>query len=270
MPELDADALRDALTTPAGPYRRIDVVPSTGSTNADLREAAVAGAEDRTVLIAGEQISGVGRLGRTWVSPAGTGLYLSVLLRPKGVPPEGIGSLAMVAGLALKDVCDDLEVDATLKWPNDLLAAGGGKLAGVLSELVPALQQGDPAVVLGIGLNVLPLGDVPPGPGGLPATSLADCGASTTDPTEIAAALLRSLDAREAAWRSAGGDLHAAGLLEDYRSSCATIGTDVEVSLPEGRPVSGRAVDVDAAGQLLVQTDGGTVSVFAGDVVHLR
>lgn len=265
MTELDSARLREALVAPDGPYAALDVVATTGSTNADLREAAEAGAADRTVLIAEEQTAGVGRQNRNWVSPAGAGLYLSVLLRPGDVPVSGVGSLALVAGLALTDACDDVDVDAVLKWPNDLLAAGG-KLAGVLAELVsPGV------VVLGIGLNVLPLGDVPPGPGGLPATSLGENGASTTDRSEIAAALLRSLAEREAAWRAAGGDLGAAGLLDEYRSRCSTLDTRVEVSVPEGAPITGRAADVDAAGRLVVETDGGErTTVFAGDVVHLR
>lgn len=265
MTELDIARLREALVAPDGPYAALDVVVTTGSTNADLREAADAGAADRTVLIAEEQTAGVGRQARHWVSPAGAGLYLSVLLRPGDVPVSGVGSLALVAGLALTDVCGDVDVDATLKWPNDLLAADG-KLAGVLAELVsPGV------VVLGIGLNVSPLGDVPPGPGGLPATSLAENGASTTDRSEIAAALLRSLAEREAAWRAAGGDLGAAGLLDEYRMACSTLDTRVEVSVPEGAPITGRAADVDAAGRLVIETDAGErTTVFAGDVVHLR
>jgi len=271
---LDAALLRAAHVAPAGPYAAIDVVQSTGSTNADLREAAAAGAADRTALFAEEQTAGAGRLGRSWVSPAGSGLYLSVLLRPPAVLPGNVGSLAAVAGLALADAALAHGVQTTLKWPNDVLASGGpadgGKLAGVLSELVPA-EPGQ-AIVLGMGLNVHPLGaDVPPGPGGIPATSLAEAGASEPDRAAIADTLLRALMVREQAWRTAGGDLEAAGLLDDYRSACSTLGTQVEVQLPAGPPITGQAVDVDAAGQLVVETpDGGRTTVLAGDVVHLR
>src|SRR5690606_9810602 len=159
---IDAAALRAALLAPAGGYAAVDVVASTGSTNADLRAAADAGAADRTVLLAEEQTAGQGRRGRTWVSPPGAGIYLSVLLRPSGVPTQRVGSLSIVAGLALLEVARSAGVDAVLKWPNDMLASGG-KLAGVLSELVP--DAGGPAVVVGIGLNVFALGDVPAGPG---------------------------------------------------------------------------------------------------------
>lgn len=268
MPEvLDAEVLRSAVLAPAGSYAQLDVVQSTGSTNADLRAAAVEGAADRTVLLAEEQTAGAGRLGRRWVSPPGAGLYLSVLLRP-GVPPAAVGSIAAVAGLALVDVVRAAGVQATVKWPNDVLAADGGKLAGVLSELVPGAEA---AVVLGIGLNVHPLGDVPPGPGDLPATSLAEAGASAPDRTAVAVGLLQSLAVKEQAWRAAGGDLAAAGLLDDYRAACSTLGTKVEVALPHGPPLSGLAVDVDAAGQLVLETaDGQRTTVLAGDVIHVR
>jgi BirA family transcriptional regulator, biotin operon repressor / biotin---[acetyl-CoA-carboxylase] ligase len=197
-----------------------------------------------------------------------------VLWRPESVPFAWIGSRAVVAGLALTDLTDQLEVEATLKWPNDLLAGPRrGKCAGILAEAVP--QEGDggsPAVVLGIGLNVLPVAaDVPPGPGGLPATSLAECGARTTDRTEIASLLLAALGDREKAWREAAGDLERAGLLDDYRHRCETIGAEVTVTLPDRGELAGRAIDVDPAGQLLLDAGDGTRhTVFAGDVIHVR
>lgn len=266
---IDAALLRSALLAPAGPYAAVDVVPTTGSTNADLRAAADTGAQDRTVLLAEAQTAGLGRLGRTWVSPVGAGLYLSVLLRPAGVPARSLGSLAIVAGLALADVVAAAGVPATLKWPNDVLS-GGAKLAGVLSELVPG-SGGSPAVVLGMGLNVHPLGDVLAGPGGLPATSLEEAGAPDPDRGALAVALLRALADRDRAWREAGGDLAAAGLLDGYREACSTLGSQVTVALPDGESVSGEAVDVDSSGELIIADTGGArTTVFAGDVIHVR
>lgn len=271
---LDAATLRSELLAPGGPFAAVDVVASTGSTNADLCSAAAEGAADRTVLLAEEQTAGVGRLSRSWSSPAATGLYLSVLLRPQGIPLKAVGSLAVVAGLALMDMAGRIGVNAVLKWPNDVLAGdenSRAKCAGILSELVPLSGGSEFAIVLGIGVNVLPLGDVPLGPGGLPATSLAEHGATTTDRTEVAVALLRALAEREYRWRSAGGDLDAAGMLADYRKHCATVGTRVRVELPGSGTLTGRAVDVDPLGQLIVETDDGARhTIFAGDVVHVR
>src|SRR5690606_26582583 len=264
---IDAAALRAALLAPAGPYSAVHVVASTGSTNADLRVAAAEGAADRTVLLAEEQTSGQGRRGRSWTSPPGAGIYLSVLLRPSGVAPERLGSLAVVAGLALLEVARSVGGDAVLKWPNDMLA-GDGKLAGVLSELVHDAPE--PAVVLGIGRNVPPLGHGEPGPGGLRAVSLAEAGARDPDRTALTTSLLHALHEREQAWRAAGGDLSAAGLLDAYRAACATLNSRVRVLLPDGE-LEGEAVDIDRTGQLVVRTaDGSTTTVFAGDVVHVR
>ena len=246
-------------------YAKIDVVERTGSTNADLRKALENGAADRTVLLAAEQTAGVGRRARSWSSPKG-GLYLSVALRP-GVPFAALGSLSLVAGLAVRAAAASVGVDAVLKWPNDVLA-GGAKCAGILAEAVAGTE---PSIVLGIGLNVLPVGDVQPGPGGLPATSLAEQGATNTDRTDVAIALLTGFADLEQRWRLAGGDLTEAGLLGDYRAHCATLGQDVEVQLPDGTALTGRAADIDAAGQLQVDVAGGQRhTVFAGDVVHVR
>ncbi|WP_236795743.1 biotin--[acetyl-CoA-carboxylase] ligase [Amycolatopsis sp. GM8] len=266
MTDINTARLRADL---AGTYARVDVVRSTGSTNADLLAAASGGAPDRTVLIAGEQTAGVGRRARSWVSPAG-GLYLSVLVRPHGVAFADLGSLALVAGLAVTDLTADLGVDATLKWPNDVLAGPDrGKCAGILAEAVAGEES---AVVLGIGLNVQPLGPgVEPGAGGLSPTSLAENGARTTDRAEIASVLLSALAQRENRWRDAGGDLSRAGLIEDYRARCETLGQQVRVLLPGDATLLGTATDVDPAGRLVVADEQGKAQmVFAGDVVHLR
>jgi BirA family biotin operon repressor/biotin-[acetyl-CoA-carboxylase] ligase len=267
---IDGDRLRSELLAPVGPYAAVDVVSSTGSTNADLRASVTEGAADRTVLIAEQQTAGMGRRGRTWVSPPGMGLYCSVLLRPPEVPFAAVGSLALVAGLAITDVTEQLGVSAVLKWPNDVLAGPDHeKCAGILAE---ATATDELAVVLGIGVNVQPSRTpLPAGPGGLPPTSLAEHGAASTDRTDVALLLLAALADREDAWRAARGDLGRAGLLDDYRERCATLGQQVKVMMPGERTVLGRAVDIDPTGQLLLEhTDGTRRQVFAGDVVHLR
>ncbi|MFL6145780.1 MAG: biotin--[acetyl-CoA-carboxylase] ligase [Labedaea sp.] len=264
---LRVDELRRALLAPSGPYAALDVVASTGSTNADLVAAAGSGAGDRTVLIAEQQTEGRGRRCRDWVSPPAAGIYLSLLLRPEGVPAARLGTLAMVAGLALvRAVGEAAGVASTLKWPNDLLI-GDAKCAGVLSEAVAG-----GGVVVGIGLNVAPLPvEVPPGAGGLPATSLADSGAHTTDRTVLAAALLTAFAQLESAWRASGGDLDPAGLLAAYRTACSTLGRRVRVELPDGVELAGTAAEVAPNGELVIRTDDGArTTVSAGDVVHLR
>jgi BirA family biotin operon repressor/biotin-[acetyl-CoA-carboxylase] ligase len=265
---LDADLLRGRLLTPTGPYAAVDVVASTGSTNVDLAAAARTGAADRTALIADRQTAGQGRRSRSWSSPSGVGVYASVLLRPAGVSPARLGWLTLLAGVAALRTARSAGAEAGLKWPNDLLG-GNGKCAGVLAEALP----GDsPAVVVGIGLNVLPLPEAaPPGVGGLPASSLAAEGATVLDRTELAVRLLGELAALESAWRAAGGDPVGSGLAAAYREGCGTIGRPVRVELPGERVLTGTAVDVDDDGRLVVaDASGGRKAISAGDVVHLR
>ncbi|RZQ62743.1 biotin--[acetyl-CoA-carboxylase] ligase [Amycolatopsis suaedae] len=266
---IDVARLRAGRLAPEGPYTVLDVVPTTGSTNADLRAAAADGADDRTVLISEEQTAGLGRRARHWASPKGTGVYCSVLLRPAGVPFAALGSLTVVAGLAVLEVANRLGVDAVLKWPNDVLAGPDhAKCAGILCE---ALSSDEAGVVVGIGINVLPLPErVAPGPGGLAATSLAEQQATSVDRTDVAAILLDAFAERERRWRAAGADLAEAGLLDGYRRACATLGQEVKVVGPDGATTNGKAVDVDSGGQLVLESGEQRRTVFAGDVVHLR
>ncbi|MFD9698955.1 biotin--[acetyl-CoA-carboxylase] ligase [Lentzea sp. NPDC059081] len=260
---LDADALRSRLVAPNGPYAALDVVESTPSTNADL--SAATGAADRTVLIALEQTAGQGRRGRGWSSPVG-GLYVSVLFRPAGVSPARLPWLNLIAGLALVRVAASVGVDASLKWPNDLLL-GGGKGAGILSEITA-----DGAVVVGMGLNVAKLpSDVQPAPGGLAPTSLEDAGAAELDHEELAFRLLVELAGLEGVWRKNDGDAVESGLLEEYLEHSATVGSRVRVELSGGAALEGVAQRVEADGTLTVRGDDGVEhGVSAGDVVHLR
>lgn len=258
---LDADGVRTAL---ADTWAQVDVVEATGSTNADLLAAAAAGAPDRSVLVAERQHAGRGRLARSWVSPEGTGLTVSVLLRPDGVPTSRFGWLPLLAGLALLDTVRGVTaVRCGLKWPNDLLVGPGGrKAAGILAEVTDPLR---PAVVVGIGVNVTATPPDQPG-----ATSLHDEGIEI-DRTDLLIAMLRHLSDREAAWRARRGDPDLTRLRADYRAGCSSLGARVRVELPGGAVYTGIAEDVDRDGRLLLLDDAGRRrAVAAGDVVHVR
>jgi BirA family biotin operon repressor/biotin-[acetyl-CoA-carboxylase] ligase len=192
---------------------------------------------------------------------------MSVLLRPavpvaeREWPPVPIGRFAflpLLAGVALVETVRRLgEVDAVLKWPNDLLI-DDRKCAGILAESVA-----DSAVVLGIGLNVTLREEELPRPD---ATSLQLADSSCVDRDPLVRALARAIESWYARWRDAAGDASTSGLLESYRFHCATIGANVSVSMPGGADIVGVATGVDAAGRLLI----GDRAVAAGDVVHLR
>ena len=262
-PPLAARSLQRALVVPGGLWRRLDVKTETGSTNADVAEAARRGEPEGLIVVAEQQVAGRGRRDRQWVSPPRAGLTLSVLLRPgDGVPNRTWGWLPLLAGVALREaVARIAEVESALKWPNDLLVQDA-KCAGILAEVA-----GD-AVVLGIGLNVttrpdeLPVTD---------ATSLQIAGATSTDRDPLLRALLRGLERWYEGWRGSGGDAEMCGLLGAYRRGCATIGREVRVILPGGADLVGEAATVDGDGQLVIRTaDGGRKRISAGDVLHVR
>ncbi len=252
-PPLNEAALRRALLVPDGLYTELRVTPETASTNADVAAAARAGAAEGLVVVAESQAAGRGRLGRGWSMPPRAGIAVSVLLRPDAVS----GWMPLLVGVAAVEAVRRIaEVDAVLKWPNDVLV-GDRKLGGILVELH------DGAVVAGVGLNVSLRADELPVP---TATSLALAGATHSDRDPLLRALLRRLADWYGRWRDAGGDPVACGLRDTYLLHCATIGRQVRLDLPGGRSVTGTAGDIDRDGRIVV--DG--TPYAAADVVHLR
>lgn len=278
-PPLAPRTLSRALVRPGGLWTAVRVLASVGSTNEYAASAALQGAPAGLVVVAEAQTAGRGRQDRAWMSPARAGLTFSVLLRPgtgpgsDGPVPLGRwGWLPLLGGVALARAVGRLgEVEARLKWPNDLLVGDGlTKVAGVLGEV-----RGE-AVVLGVGLNVT---TTRPELGALPATSLVLEDAACTDRATLLRAVLRELASLYAEWQDARGDADASGLRTAYRDLCATLGRQVRVSLPAGGLLTGEAVDVDADGRLVVRPGsdptggaavGTAVAVAAGDVVHVR
>ncbi|TML24517.1 MAG: biotin--[acetyl-CoA-carboxylase] ligase [Actinobacteria bacterium] len=260
-PPLSAAALRRALVVPGALWGEIVVTAETGSTNADVAAAARAGAAEGLVVVAERQTAGRGRLDRQWTSPPRAGLAVSVLLRPR-TSPRWYGWLPLLAGVALVETVRRLgEVDAVLKWPNDVLI-DNRKCAGILAEAVPD------AVVLGIGLNVTLKESELPRPD---ATSLQLAGAACTDRDPLLRTFLRTLADRYERWSAAGGDPEASGLRQAYRLHCGTLGQRVRIALPDGATLAGVASDVDGTGRLVVTgPDGAATPVAAGDVVHVR
>ncbi|WNV74820.1 biotin--[acetyl-CoA-carboxylase] ligase [Geodermatophilus sp. DSM 44513] len=257
---LDAPALAAALTSGSGLWRSLEVVAEIGSTNAALLDAAAGDAPEGTVLVAEHQVTGRGRLDRTWTSPPGAGLTVSVLLRPD-VPAARRGWLPLLTGVALAEAVGEVPgVRASLKWPNDLLAADGAKLAGILAEV------GGGAVVVGVGLNVSTRADELPDT----ATSLALAAGHPVDRAAVLLGFLRGLERRYLPWTAALGDPVLTGLARDYLAWSSTVGSPVAATLPDGSVLEGIAESVDWDGRLVVRTAAGTVALASGDVRHVR
>lgn len=250
------------------PYHYLDEV---GSTNEYLVKLAHQGAPEGTLVVAGRQVSGRGRHGRSWVSPPG-GLYLSLLLRPESLP--GTGSLVpLVAALALAQTVEELGGTAALKWPNDLLI-GGRKAAGILVESSFMDNRLD-YIVIGAGINVIL--DEEHFEEDLRSTVTGLSREITPAPgrAEVLVSFLRNL--HQAYDRLKKGK--RSDLLADYRHRCSTIGTMVRVLCAKGGAVggadgggaeiTGRATAVDDSGALVVDDGTAPVSLTSGTLVEI-
>nr|WP_275585805.1 biotin--[acetyl-CoA-carboxylase] ligase [Geodermatophilus sabuli] len=241
-------------------WRTVEVVEEIGSTNAALLAAAADDAPEGTVLVAEYQAAGRGRLERTWASPPRAGLTVSLLLRPD-VPAARRGWLPLLTGVALAEAVAEVPgVRASLKWPNDLLAADGAKLAGILAEVGPG------AVVVGVGVNVSTRADELPEGG----TSLAMAAGRPVDRASLLLQFLGALERRYLGWAQVLGDPVSSGLARDYLAWSSTVGATVAVALPDGSRLDGVAESIDWDGRLVVRTPEGTVGLAVGDVRHVR
>ncbi|CAM4366230.1 MULTISPECIES: biotin--[acetyl-CoA-carboxylase] ligase [Corynebacterium] len=233
----DLARIQDAV---ADFWPKVRYTETTGSTNADMVKDGEAG----MVLIADEQTASKGRLNRTWVTPKGAQLAMSMVI-DAGQDPNHFGLLSIAPGVAVTDVIPQ----ARLKWPNDV-QIGGKKIAGILSNL--AL----PNVVVGIGINVnfrpeqLPVDT---------ATALNLEGIDV-DFDDFTIEILRAMGHRLGQWQDRDPQL-----LADYRKVCSTIGQTVRMELHD-RDVHGVVDGINDNGEVII--DGAAYSV--GDVHHLR
>jgi BirA family biotin operon repressor/biotin-[acetyl-CoA-carboxylase] ligase len=235
--------------------------PTIDSTNTYAARLAREGAPEGTTVIADSQSGGRGRLGRSWVSPPGVNLYLSVLLRPSvstAIAPQ----LNLLAAIAVADaIVEVAQLSPAIKWPNDVLIADK-KVCGILAEM-----QTDSgllrAVILGIGVNInAPLSAFPAELHDK-ASSLLIAGGRTVDRDTFAASLLTHLEKSYVLWLQEGFS-PLRSRWEQYAAHL--LGERISVAAPEG-VVVGRVLGLEADGALLVQEDRGTVQrLLAGDV----
>ena len=229
------------------------------STNTLAKQLAKEGAPHGTVLIAGHQTGGRGRMGRTFQSPAGAGVYLSVILRPN-CAPEKLMHLTCAAGVAMMEAVENASgLRPQVKWINDLVV-GTKKLGGILAEM--SVDKGIVEyAIIGIGINCLQkAGDFPPEIAGL-ATSLSLASGKDIPPDALAAAMV------EALWKMDGALFaRKSQLMAQYKDNCITLGKDIQVIRGDTiRP--GKAYDLDEDGGLWVEyPDGNRECVASGEV----
>ena len=240
---------------------RFHWLEETGSTNDDLKALAKQGAPHGTVLIADRQSGGHGRMGRSFHSPGGVGIYFSILLRPQCGPGE-LMHLTCATAVAM---CDAVEAATGfrpgIKWTNDLVS-GKRKLGGILTELGLSAKGTVDYAIIGIGINCCQQRSDFPEEIRSIAASLSMVTGHEIDRAQVAASMMEALHRMDSILLS-----QKQSILEQYRKDCITIGQEISL-LRVGEPVRhGRAVDMDDEGALMVEfTDGHRETVNSGEV----
>ena len=260
---------------------RLDVVDSTGSTNADLLRWVTVDPSawpDMSVLTAEYQTAARGRLDRHWEAPPLSSVSVSVVLRPanaegRPLPTQSYSWLSLIGALALREtLVETAGLPAELKWPNDVLVRGK-KIAGILAQLGPMVDGSVPPVILGTGLNVTLRQEDLPVP---TATSVVLEAPRTADRTELLKSYLSHFAVLYRSFCNADGD-PAAGLAggpslhKRIEAVMTTLGKQVRAQLAGDHEIIGHASRLDEYGSLLVvDRESREHVVTAGDVVHLR
>jgi len=246
--------------------RQIEYRESVGSTNDLAKQLARSGAPEGLVVLADEQVAGKGRLGRSWTTPKGSALAMSLVLRPD-VPPHEAPRVTLVAAVAAAQAVRQVTgLPAEIKWPNDL-QLGGRKFCGILTEMDAEVER-VLFLVCGVGMNVnLDPAQLPTEFRESATSLLGEAGG----PVSRAALVRAILERFEAAYDELLAGCFGPTLDRWRRLSC-TLGREVYVQALSGAAgLSGIAEDVDADGALLVRDPLGKVHrVIAGEVTLRR
>ncbi|WP_445476193.1 biotin--[acetyl-CoA-carboxylase] ligase [Methanococcoides methylutens] len=228
------------------------------STN-DMAKKMGIKAEEGTVVIAEMQESGRGRKGDPWVSPKG-GIWLSVILKP-GILPVHAPRLTLMAGVAVVRTIKEFGVNASIKWPNDVVI-DGRKVCGILTEMDAEVDHIG-FVVIGIGINAnVSLDDLPEELRGS-STSLSSVKGESINRPAFVQALLRSLETEYLRFKVEGFQK----ILADWISFSNTIGRQVEVITPQ-KIIAGKATGITVDGALIIETSEGVQEVIAGRCIY--
>lgn len=255
---LTQETVERYLIRPRDDFR---VLSETDSTNSACRRLALEGAPDGTVVLADCQTAGRGRRGRSFQSPAGKGLFFSILWRPDCAPEQLLPLTALSAVAVCRAIRQVCGAQAQIKWPNDLVHSGR-KLAGILTEMALEGESGHVShVVVGIGVNVHQRLTDFDGEVAQIATSLDLALGGSVCRAQLAAALLEEMDIlrREVLFAPEKW-------LAEYRAACLNIGKTVQLIWGEERePAQALAVD-DRYGLVVRHRDGRVETLRSGEV----
>lgn len=240
--------------------KNMEYYPSVDSTNRVAKALAYHGAEEGTIVVAEEQESGKGRLERNFYSPRGKGIWFSVILRPNFLPKDA-PKFTLMAAVAVAEAMNRFDLKAQIKWPNDILF-DGRKLVGILTEMTGEIGKIS-YMVIGVGINVNISRDEFPEELQSVATSLSEMSGSKLFRVEIFRAVLEEFDKLYRQVNASGFDK----VIERWKIYNVTLGKDIRViSANDGEIFTGKAIDLNSDGALVVETAQGRQIVYAGDV----
>ncbi len=231
----------------------------TDTTNNRARELALEGAPEGTLVVAEKQTDGRGRRGKVWESPLGTGIWMSLVLRPQIMPAEA-SVLTLLCGLATAEAIEaETGLSVGIKWPNDILI-NGKKAVGILTEMDCEMSEVH-FVIPGIGINVN-TASFPPEIADIATSLYLECG-KTVSRRRLVHKVLERLEEHYETFLRTGS---FTAMLEDYRKHCITLGKEVHVLGRE--PFFAEALDITPEGELLVRRadNGKEEVVFSGEV----
>jgi BirA family biotin operon repressor/biotin-[acetyl-CoA-carboxylase] ligase len=239
--------------------RAVEYHPAIGSTNDRARAALAEPNSEGLAVVADQQTAGRGRQGRAWLSPPGVNLMCSIGVRPR-IPASQAGLLGLATAVAVLDACRPWAA-LEIRWPNDLVASDGSKVAGLLIET--ALDgEWISSAVLGIGINVnWRRADMPAGIAET-ATSLQDLAGESIDRVALLARLLSRLDDEVTHLESGSSPL------ERYRAASWLDGRQAQIDLGDRR-LDGVVAGIADDGSLLVDGPGGRVALSHGEVIRV-
>lgn len=239
--------------------RNIVYYPETDSTNLRIRELGDAGAPHGTLAVADMQTSGRGRRGRTWESPPGSSIYMSILLRPDIIPGAAPMLTLVMACSVAEGISDCENVDVRIKWPNDVIA-GGKKLVGILTEMSTQIDYIN-HVTIGVGINV----NMTEFPENIrdTATSLRLETGHKVRRAPLIAAIMKRFEENYAVFLKTQD---MSGLMEKYSGMLINLDREVLVLGAEDS-YKAHALGIDRQGELIVRREDGTEEkIYAGEV----
>lgn len=240
--------------------KSMEYYPSVDSTNQMAKKLAYNGAPDGTIVVAEEQTGGKGRLERTFFSPRGKGIWFSVILRPNFLPKDA-SKCTLMAAVAVAQAMKRFGLTPQIKWPNDLMF-DGRKLVGILTEMTGEIAKIS-YMVIGVGINVNISREEFPEELRPIAASLCEMTGEPISRVKFFRALLEEFDKLYREVSASDFD----DVFKLWRENNITLGRNVRViSVGDGKSFSGKAVDLNPDGALIVETASGIQTVYAGDV----